>query len=107
MDFSTSERRYRGSVNYEMIISQQINRIADSRAKDTRVYEDNVDTLCYMLPKKLRDKAIEYKKNNNVIRDMTDDGKQRYDEFLVFINELLELEANMIFKITTWELGTD
>lgn len=97
---------FRGLVDYESLLAAQVNRIADTRAKDTKRFEDNVDTLCVMLPTGLREKAREYKKEKGVVIDLTERGKQRYDLFWIYINELLE-QSNLIFKTSSFEAGSE
>ena len=109
-DYSQSDRvkrtDFRGIVDYEGLLAAQVNRIADTRAKDLKRYEDNVDTLCVMLPSGLRGEAREYRKEKGVVIDLTERGKQRYDLFWIFINELLE-KSNLIFKTSSFEVGSE
>lgn len=92
------QEKYQKPVDYEIILGQQMSRISQFRSnKDIEMYEESVDTLLLMLPKKLRDQAIKYKRDNNIEYNVANNGKKKYDDLWVFINDLLE-EANIIFK---------
>ncbi|RLF35431.1 MAG: hypothetical protein DRN08_03070 [Thermoplasmata archaeon] len=90
--------RYHGFINYESILMQQLNRIAKYRSdKKIELYEQSVDTLIYMLPQDMREKAMEYKKKHDIRYEITQQGIQKYDDLWRYCNELLE-NANLIFK---------
>jgi len=90
------QEKYQKALDYEQLLFFQIERISKFRSnKDYEHYEISIETFIMMLPKVLRDKAMEYKKNN----DLTIDSGlvTKWDELWVFINERLE-DNNLIFK---------
>lgn len=100
------QERYKGFINYEGLLNQQINRIAEHlSAKKMELFEISVDTLIYMFPLDLRNKALKYKKEHNIEYDLSLNGVQAYVRLWLFCNELLE-KNNLIFKssyIKTYE----
>ena len=100
------KEKYTKPIDYESNLSIQMSRIATFRSnRQYREYFTSVDTLVFMLPKKMRSDALEYKKNNNVSMDVCSYGVNQYDEFWMYVNELLE-DANLIYRtgyIKTYE----
>ena len=102
----TIRDKYQKPVDYEQLLFNQMNRISNNRsAGDLERYIDSIETLIIMLPINLRDKAREYKKENNVTFGISEKNKKSYDDLLIFINEHLE-KTNLIFRtsyIKTYE----
>jgi len=102
----TVRDKYQKSIDYEQILFNQMNRIAQFRSnKDVDHYEFSIDTLIFMLPHELREKVLEYKHNNNIDYNTTKEGVIRYDDLWRFVNSVLE-ESNLIFRtsyIKTYE----
>ena len=101
MDYSTNKvhEDFRGELNYETLLSSQINRIAASRAMDLMVYQLNVDTLVFMLPNELRSKLLQYRKERDLRPRPDEANREKYDEFWIEVNRTLEQDGNLIFKV--------
>ena len=92
------KEKYTKALDYESNLSIQMSRIATFRStQEYRKYFSSVDTLVFMLPSEMRSKALEYKKEYNVSMDVSNMGVERYDNYWMYINGLLE-EANLIYR---------
>lgn len=102
----TIRDRYQKSIDYEQILFNQMNRIAQFRSnKDVDHYEFSIDTLIFMLPRELRERVMMYKKDEGIVYNTTKEGIVRYDDLWRFVNNVLE-ESNLIFRtsyIKTYE----
>lgn len=96
-------------INYENILANQINRIAERRSnKEIEKYEESVDTLIFMLPLKIRKDALKYKKDHDIKYGISATDKAKYDDLWQYVNELMEnSKPSLIFKIqeyTTYQM---
>ena len=92
--------KYQKPVDYEQNLLQQMGRIAQYRSNNEFVkYIQGITALIIMLPKDLRTKSFDYKKELGLTYAVTADGIDKYDELWIFINELLE-EANLIYRMS-------
>lgn len=90
---------YKQPLDYESVLVQQMNRIATALSNnDNEKFYAGVDTLICILPRDLRHMALEYKKNNNIIYDLSMDGKRLYIDLWQYCNNIME-EGGMIFKL--------
>jgi len=97
------ESKFQNIINYENLLGQQINRIAEARTKKhLETYEEAVDTLVFMLPSKMRQDAVRFKDEHGIQYDMSYAGKMKYDKLWMHCNKLLE-EGNLIFKVSNYD----
>ena len=102
-----SKRIYRQPLNYENgILLQKIREISMWRDTNIKAYESGVQTLALLLPKELRKEALGFFSNNTVREDLTMDGKKDFDDYLVYILELLE-DHNICFPKISYDIGHD
>ena len=101
------KRVYRQPINYENgVLLPLIRDIAYWRVMSPKACQNGVQTLCLLLPKDLRKQALTYWKHDNVIHDdLTMDGKKDFDDFFVYILELLE-DNNICFPKLSYKEGT-
>lgn len=91
------QSRFQHKIDYETILLQQMGRIAQYRSsKELKYYQSSIDTLIYMLPLGLRNLALEFKHDNQVVFSMSSEGLNKYDQLWEYINGLLE-ENNLIY----------
>lgn len=89
---------YKQQLDYESVLVQQMNRISQALSnKDDEKFYAGVDTLVCILPRDLRERAIEFKNNNKIVYDVSHRGKQLYVDLWQYCNNLLE-DSGMIFK---------
>lgn len=107
MDDSTIVGGYRQPINYENgILLPKIRDISLWRDTDLKSYESGVVTLALLLPSELRNQALDFFHNDTVKTDLTDDGKRDFDDILVHILQLLQING-MVFPKSTYEVGHD
>lgn len=91
------QSKFQQKLDYESIIIQQMGRIAQFRSSDSlKSYEISIETLILMLPDNLRVEAKEFMKEKGIDRNISNVGKQNYDDLWEFVNRLLE-ENNLIY----------
>jgi hypothetical protein len=105
-DNYTREYKYQKGIDYEQLLLQQMSRIAQYRSqKKLELYEESIDTFILMLPLELQDKALSYKKEEEITFGISKKQKQSYDDLWRFCNKLLS-QANLIYRtsyIKTYE----
>jgi len=107
MNEKDSKRIYRQPLNYENgVILQKIREVSLWRDTDIKAYESGVQTLALLLPKDLRSDALKFFNGETVREDLTRDGKKDFDDYLVYILEILE-DNNICFPKITYEIGHD
>lgn len=93
------DRQYYEQLNYENILSAQINRIAVAVSENNKpniIY--TVKAFVYMLPKDIKNHAFIFMEKNNIIFDTTKEGIKKWMELWSYCEELLE-KSGLIFKI--------
>jgi len=86
-----SKKIYRQPINYENgIILPLIRDCCTARASNPKACQINIQTLAMILPKELRKQAFEFFNNDTIREDLTGDGKKDFDDYFVYILELLE-----------------
>lgn len=89
--------KFQQKIDYETVLLQQMGRIAQHRSSgDLKQYESSIDTLVLMLPSEVRNKAIVFKKENDISYKIELVGKKKYDILWEYINQLLE-DNNLIY----------
>ena len=79
MSYDDHQSSYRTLVPIESLVANQINRIMDFRSKKlTEFYEESVDALIDLLPPDIETSILQFKANNNIKYDLSNDGKERY-----------------------------
>jgi len=107
MDDKSSISGYRQPINYENgILLTKIRDISLWRDIDLKAYESGVITLSLLLPRELRNQALDFYKGDTVKCDLTDDGKKDFDDIFVNILNLLE-NHNLVFPRSVFEVGHD
>ena len=107
MNKKDSKKIFRQPINYENgVLLPKIKDISLWRDTNIKAYESGVITMAILLPKELREKALDFLGNDTTAEDLTKDGKQNFDRAFVFILELLE-ENNICFPQITFDLGHD
>ena len=100
-----SKRIYRQPINYEnAVLLTKIRDISLWRDTNIKAYESGVLTLALLLPKELRKEALMFWKKGSVHEDLTNDGKKNFDDFMVYILEILE-DYNICFPKITFIKG--
>jgi len=107
-DHDTSAKKvFRQPLNYENgIILPKIREISLWRDVDVKAFESGVQTLVLLLPKELRDSVMKHINNITVNEDLTEDGKQKFDQILIYILELME-QHGIMFPQATFDIGHD
>lgn len=104
------EQYYRGAINYESILGNQITRVAVFRDTNIKQYASSIETLIFMCPKAIRNTAIkkrdELKLSSCEYDSITPDRMKLYDGLWRFVNEELE-NRDLIFKTKTFEIGSE
>lgn len=107
MDETNSKRIYRQPLNYENgVILQKIREISLWRDINIKSYESGVQTLALLLPQDLRKAALSFFRNDTIREDLTMDGKKDFDDYLVYILQLLE-DNNICFPKISYQVGHD
>lgn len=107
MDETNSKRIYRQPLNYENgVILQKIREISLWRDTNIKSYESGVQTLALLLPQDLRKAALSFFRNDTIREDLTMDGKKDFDDYLVYILQLLE-DNNICFPKISYQVGHD
>ena len=102
-----SKRIYRQPINYENgIILPLIRDCCIARAGNPKSFQINVQTFALILPKELRKKAFEFWRDDTTRQDLTMDGKKDFDDYFVYILQLLE-DHNICFPKISFEIGHD
>jgi len=97
------DSRYQNIINYENLLGQQINRIAEARtSKHHETYQEAIDTLVFMLPEDMRQDALRFKDEHDIKYEMSNEGKMKYDKLWRHCNILLE-KGNLIFKVARYD----
>jgi len=93
------DRQYYKQVNYENVLSAQLNRIADFYTKrNFGCFVSGVDALVIMIPSDMRNKALAFKKEHSISQGQSESNIELYTELWMYCNQLLE-EGDLIFKI--------
>jgi len=93
------DRQYYEQLNYENILSAQINRIAiavSANNKPNIIY--TIKALVHMLPRDMRTDTFIFMEKNKIIFDTTNEGIKKWMELWAYCEELLE-KGGLIFKI--------
>ena len=102
--------KFKGELNYELILGKQINRVAMFRDTNIKQYASSIDTLVIMLAEELRANARKKQQklgiSPSVYEGMNNDKMRLWDELWTFINQDLE-DHNLIFKTASFEIGTE
>jgi len=94
-----TDRQYYKQVNYENVLSAQLNRIADFYTKrNFGGFVSGVDALVIMMPSDMRKKALDFKKDHSITQGQSESNVKVYCDLWMYCNQLLE-EGNLIFKI--------
>jgi len=107
MDYSTNDHKriFRQPLNYENgVLLPLIRDIAYWRVTSPKACQNGIQTLCLLLPKDLRIKALDFWNRGTIHEDLTGDGKKDFDDLLVYILELLE-ENNICFPKLSYHTG--
>ena len=100
--------QFKGELNYELILSKQINRIAIYREVNIKQYASSIDTLIIMLAKDLRREAKKERDRLGLILgdydNMNKDRQRKYDDLWIYVNDLLE-DNKLIFKKASFARG--
>lgn len=101
---------YKDSLNYQLILGKQIDRIARFRDMNLKQYASSIDTLIIMLSKDMRGQAIN-KRNTLGLKAGDYDGmniikQSKYDELWITVNNILE-NNSLIFKTRSYEHGKE
>ena len=104
---ASSKKVFRQPLNYENgIILPKIREISLWRDIDLKAFESGVQTLVLLLPKELREPVLDHINNVTVKEDLTDQGKQEFDQILIYILELME-QHGIMFPRSTFDIGHD
>jgi len=107
MNDTDSKRIYRQPLNYENgVILQKIREVSFWRDTNIKAYESGIQTLSLLLPKDLRKEALGFFNGETVREDLTGDGKKDFDDYFVYILELLE-DNNICFPKISYDIGHD
>ena len=104
---SDSKRVYRQPLNYENgVLLPLVRDIAYWRVTNPKAYQNGIQTLCLLLPKELRNKALGFWNHGTIHEDLTGDGIKDFDDLLVFVLQLLE-DHNICFPTISYDVGHD
>jgi len=107
MNENESKRIYRQPLNYENgIILPLIRDCCVTRSGNPKAFQVNVQSLSLVLPKDLRDKAFEFWNRETIRHDLTDVGREKFDEYFMYILKLLE-DHNICFPKISFDVGHD
>lgn len=94
-----TDRQYYKQVNYENVLSAQLNRIADFYTKrNYGCFVSGIDALVIMMPSDMRERALKFKLEHKIHPGQSEINIRMYTELWMYCNQLLE-EGNLIFKI--------
>jgi len=92
------KREYRQFVPIENLVTGQIGRISEYGSKKMWEYWiESIERLIDLLPPDVEDRVLEYKKNNNVVFNLSDKGRERYRLLFRFIKQELTND-NIVWK---------
>lgn len=104
-DKEGSKRIYRQPINYENgIILPLIRDCCMTRAGNPKAFQSNVQSLALILPKDLRKMAFKFWQDDTTRQDLTMDGKKDFDDYFVYILQLLE-DASICFPKISYIQG--
>jgi len=108
MTYETETRgEYRGLDPIVQLTAAQINRILEAGSKnDWQGYMAGIERLIDLLPPDVEETVLEHIKKNNIIYDLTEQGKQSYVALFRFIKHLLSKE-NIVWKRSRFEIGKE
>ena len=75
-----------------------------TRAGNPKAFQSNVQSLALILPKDLRKQAFTFWKDDTTRQDLTMDGKKDFDDYFVYILQLLE-DYNICFPKISYVQG--
>jgi hypothetical protein len=98
---------YRNILPIEAIVAGQINRIMEFRSKKiTECFEESVEGLIDLLPPELEDSILVFKKENNIIFDISVNGKEKYVLLFREIKKQLS-KQNIVWHRSSYATGHD
>ena len=107
MTYDEYQRPYKNQLPIEKLAEIQINRIMENRSKKLlEFYEESVDALIDLLPPEIEDAILEYKKNNSIYYDLSNNGKEKYIRLFREIKTQLH-KSNIVWKRGSFEIGHD
>ena len=99
------KRVFRQSLNYENgVLLPKIREVSQWRDVNVKAYQSGVITLSMLIPKDLRKSCLEWWKHGTGHEDLTGDGKKDFDDYFVYILQLLE-EHNICFPQVKFHEG--
>jgi hypothetical protein len=102
--------QFKDSLNYQIILGKQINRIAIYRDVNIKQYASAIDTLIIMLDPDEIYPAVKKKRETLNLEPCNYDGmniekQKKYDELWVFIHKQLKMHG-LIFKTSNLDRGS-
>ena len=80
------KRDYKQFIPIEQLLTRHIDRIMEYRSKkDLERYEESIEALIDLLSPESEERVIEYKHENNIIYDISNEGKEKYVQLFRFI----------------------
>ena len=104
----TLKREYKQFIPIENLVAAQINRIAEYRSKMLwEHYIYSVEMLVDLLPPDVEETVLEYKKEHNIVFNLSEKGKQSYVALFRFIKKQLT-DQNIVWKRSRgYDVGHD
>jgi hypothetical protein len=102
--------QFKDSLNYQILLGKQINRIAIYRDINIKQYASSIDTFIIMLDPDEIYPAVKKKRDALGLElcnydGMNIDKQKKYDELWVFIHKQLK-DHGLIFRSSSFEHGT-
>lgn len=102
--------QFKDSLNYQIILAKQINRIAIYRDVNIKQYASSVDTLIIMLDPDEIYPPVKKKRDSLGLEPCNYDGmnpekQKKYDELWIFIHKQLKMHG-LIFKTSNLDHGS-
>jgi hypothetical protein len=100
-------QEFKGIDPIIQLIARQIDRImSDGTKKNIELYIEGIERLIDLLPPETMETILEYKKEHNVVYNVSQEGKVLWVDLFRFIKVQLSRD-NIIWKRSRYEMGRE